>query len=85
MRAVVPVSGTVSADPVVLPVVEYRQEHVDVRQHLVEPLRRLEGDVLVRALGVDIVGLGLDLVAEGTEEVIDQGLAAPAGGRREGS
>ena len=32
---------------------------------------------------VDVVGLGLDFVAEGTEEVVDQGLAAPAGGRRE--
>ena len=41
------------ADPVVLPVVEHRQEHVDVRQHLAEPFRRLEGDVLVRALGVE--------------------------------
>ena len=77
------------AHPVVLVVVEHRDQHVEVGQQVAQGTGGAQADREVRAhpplrkLGVERMGLGRDRVAERLEEAAQHPLAAAAGERRQ--
>jgi hypothetical protein len=70
-------------DPIVLGVVEHRQQHVQMRKQILKPTGRAQLDSKIRALtpgrelGIEGQPLGRDRVAERLEQPTKQGLAAP--------
>ena len=79
----------VVADPVVLLIVENRNEHVQVRQQVAQPARRAQRDreqparTEDRHALVELVARRLDRVAERLEQRAEECLAAAAGNSRE--
>src|SRR5438093_7053349 len=74
----------VAPDPVVLVVVEHRDQYVEVPKQILQPDAPAQGQVVVRTVtplgsaGVDRLPARLDLVAERHEESLDEARAAAA-------
>ena len=79
----------ISGDPVVLAVVQHRQQHVQVAEQVLDPAGAGQPDAEVRAVTpvgevrVQRDGDGADLVAKRLEQLPQQGLAAAAGQHRQ--
>src|SRR5687768_13623914 len=78
----------VAPHPVMLVVVEHRDEHVEVPEQVLQPGRPTQRDVVVRALTprgplrIQWLPRDRDLVAERTEEALDHPRPTAAGQRR---